>query len=166
MNLTMKELPNQARPYEKCQRFGADALSDTELLAVLLRTGTKNFNVLELSELILKNAGNSLAGLYRMSREELLKIPGIGQVKATQLESLLVLSKRLLNSVRPEKPDFSKASIIAGYYMEEMRHLKEERLMALYMDGKCHLIHEEVITKGSVNKSLIPVREIFMKAFS
>jgi len=164
MNGTMKEMPASIRPYEKCVQYGAEALSDVELLAVLLRSGTKNKNVLALSSDILEAAGMSIAGMYRLSGLDFIKIPGVGRIKSIQLECMMEFAKRLLNSVRPERPLFQSPSMIASYLMEEMRLKKEEELRALFLDGKSAFLHEEMISKGAVNGTMMPTREIFVKA--
>lgn len=94
--VTMKEIPSADRPYEKCEKLGAGALSDTELLAVLLRTGTRGENALELASRILYHNGESgILGIHQFSIERLKKIHGVGRVKAVQLSCISELAKRL-----------------------------------------------------------------------
>ena len=90
---TVKELPDTEQPYEKCYTRGAEYLSDAELLAVILRTGTNGIRSIELAQNILKIHDKGLLGLYDLSKEELLQIPGIGKVKAIQLKCIAELSK-------------------------------------------------------------------------
>ncbi|MBR5739506.1 MAG: hypothetical protein IKY02_05900, partial [Lachnospiraceae bacterium] len=112
MGFKIRELPSEARPYEKCLMAGAGALEDAELLAVILRTGTRNVNSVELARRVLARSNGSLAGLYEQSVPDFRKIPGIGRVKAVQLECLKELSARVVKSVSPAKTDFTSAEEI------------------------------------------------------
>ncbi len=105
---TIKEMYKEDRPYEKCEKFGAENLTDTELLAILIRTGTKGENSLELSRKLLYKNGfhNGLAGIHKWSLDELIQIKGIGKVKAIQLVCLSELSKRLARTSTVGKLDF------------------------------------------------------------
>ena len=163
-HITMKELPETMRPYEKCTRLGAQALSDAELLSVILRSGTKEMNSVRLSEEILRLSGGTPAGLYDLSYGDFLKLPGIGQVKACQLECVKALSKRIAGAFRQTRTVFSDPSAVAAAYMEEMRSEKKEKLLLLLLDTRCRLLSEEVLTVGSVNTTLFPVRDILSRA--
>ena len=163
---TLKELPISERPYEKCEKSGVEALSDAELLAVVLRSGTKDLTVVDLSKQILSMNPfyEGLLGICHTSREELQKIPGIGKVKAMQILCIAELSKRLAQAKVEDKISFHDPSSIADYYMEQLRHLEQENLVVMFLDTKCHLIKDMTITKGTVNQSLISSREIFVEA--
>lgn len=162
---TIKEMLEDERPYEKCERKGPESLSDAELLAVLLRTGTKGNNVLELSRRILQaSGGESLSALHDFTRERFCKIKGVGRVKAIQMVCLLELSRRIAKADAEEKLCFSSPASIARYYMEDMRHLKQEHMKLLMLNTKSMLIGEKDIYKGTVNASLVNPREIFIEA--
>lgn len=162
---TIKEIPESERPYEKCERAGAAALSDAELLAVLLRTGTRGENILDLSRRILESAGkDGLLGLYSLTSGQLQRIRGVGKVKAVQLSCLLELSRRLAKAEASPKLNFTCPSSIARYYMEDMRHLKQEHMKLLMLNGKSMLIGEKDVFKGTVNASLAEPRELFIEA--
>ena len=105
---TLKELPISERPYEKCEKSGVEALSDAELLAVVLRSGTKDLTVVDLSKQILSMNPfyEGLLGICHTSREELQKIPGIGKVKAMQILCIAELSKRLAQAKVEDKISF------------------------------------------------------------
>ena len=103
----LKDLPAEMRPFEKVERNGAESLNDQELLAVLLRNGTKDLNVLDLAAELLRRAGGTLAGLYGLSAEDLTGVPGIGRVKAIQIQCLRVLVSRIAKSKEGPKPDLS-----------------------------------------------------------
>ena len=130
-NCKMTELPADELPYEKCINKGAEVLSDAELLAVILRTGSKGINALELSRKIL-DAGaprNGLLGLYHMTIPQLCQIRGIGEVKAVQLKCIAELSRRIAGQSAWSALNFKDAASIADYFMEEMRHLEQEQMI-------------------------------------
>ena len=119
MNQTMKELLEEERPYEKCGRFGAKSLTDIELLAVLLRSGTKGGNVLETAKKILYPSGRE-GGLTRLpsySQDALMKIPGIGKVKAIQILCLCEMARRIAKEKAKEPLSFDRPETIASYYI-------------------------------------------------
>lgn len=164
-HLSIRDLPETERPYEKFIKMGVESLTDSEILAILLKNGTKNKSSIELARSVLANNGNmSLLSLYDKSYDELMNIPGIGKVKAIQLKCIAEISKRIHKAKRPENAAFSSPQDIAVYYMESMRHLPTERLLAVFFDGGGRYISESVISEGIVNKTLISPREIFIKA--
>lgn len=162
----IKEMLKEERPYEKCLKHGAGSLSDTELLAVLLRTGTKGLSALDLSRLILEdpNGEEGILNIHRITLEKLKKIKGIGTVKAVQILCLSELAKRLAKASAKDGLIFSLPSTIAEYYMEEMRHHKQENMKLLMLNTKSKLIGETDISKGTVNASLVSPRELFIEA--
>ena len=155
-------------PYEKCLAQGANSLSNTELLAVLLRSGTKGLNVLELAEHILStDCGNDgILNIHSCTLEKLKSIRGIGNVKAIQILCLSELAKRLAKATAKEGLIFSLPSTIAEYYMEEMRHQKQEHMKLLMLNSKSKLLGEKDISKGTVNASLVSPRELFIEALN
>ncbi len=162
---TMKDIPSMERPYEKCERRGAQSLSDVELLAVLLRTGTRGENALELSERILYHAGeNGILSIHQFNKERLMRIKGIGKVKAIQISCISELAKRLAKTSAQELLSFGDPNSIARYYMEDLRHEKQEHMKLLMLNTKSKLIGETDISKGTVNASLITPRELFIEA--
>ena len=149
--------------YEKCLEYGAGALSNAELLAAIIRTGTRGMNSVELSEKIISNVGD-LNGLHELSVADLTAIKGIGKAKAVQICCILELSRRISKQKAREKLDFSNVSTIAEYYMEDMRHLEKEHLVLVMLDTRCRLIKDKVISVGTSTGSMISVREIFKEA--
>lgn len=163
--LKIKELPVNDRPYEKCYKYGAEALTDTELLSVILRTGTKGISAYELSNQILtSHDAKSLISLKHISKEQLLDMKGIGMVKTVQILCISELSKRLSLIGFDNNTKYNNASLVSRYYMEKLRHLEQEHLYVMFLDTKCKLIKDKRITTGTVNKSLISPREIFIEA--
>ncbi len=164
--LTMKELPVTEQPYEKAYSYGVSTLSDAELLAVIIRSGTKNRTSLAIAYDVLNASENypGLLGLYHMGRNELCEIAGIGDIKATELMCIAELSKRMARLSRMPTVIFNTPDDVAAYFMEEMRSLEAEHFYALYLDAKSALIKYEVLFKGSVNQSAVYERELLKNA--
>ena len=125
-HLTVKELPESEKPYEKCLRYGAQHLSDAELLAVIIRTGTCGRQSVDLAKDILNCKEKSLINLHYLSIKELTAISGIGAVKAVQLKCVAEITKRMAKAVRRQGVSLRDASSVAAYYMEELRHEDRE----------------------------------------
>ncbi|MCR4745965.1 MAG: DNA repair protein RadC [Lachnospiraceae bacterium] len=162
---TVKDMPEAERPYEKCEKFGAEILTDAELLAVIMRTGTIGSSSMRLAENILEACpmGSSLAGLASMSINELTEIRGIGRVKAIQIKCLTEFSKRVWKS-RNRRKTYRSSSEIASYYMEQMRYLDHEEVYIMFLDNKCAFLGDFKLSSGTVDRSLVSVRDIMMNA--
>ena len=164
-NFKMKDLPHEIRPYEKCFSQGPGVLSDAELLAVLLRTGSKDESSIGLAYRILSEcAGGDLASLCRLGADKLCRIKGIGKVKAVQLLSAIELGRRLMTSERRERLRFAEPAQIAAYFMPRLKDKTQETVWIVLLDGKCRVLHEEKVYEGTVKASLISPREIFISA--
>lgn len=146
--------------------FGADSLTNAELLAVLLRTGTRGESVLSLSEKLLHPifGHNGLLNIHAWTKEQLLSIKGIGEVKAVQILCLSELSKRLARTGIGDGPDLGSAQTVASYFMEDMRHHAQEILKVVHVNTRMHMIGSEDISRGTVNASIISPRELFREA--
>jgi len=165
MTTTMKDLYREARPYEKCLACGAESLSDTELLATIIRTGTPGESALQLAGRILNMEGyEGLPGFQRIPLERLRKLKGIGMVKAVQLKCLAELAARMAKASAGERLCFDSPCTIADYFMEELRREEQEQLHALFLNTKNRLLKEKLMFKGTVNASLVSPREIFLEA--
>ena len=154
-------------PYDKFMKFGPESLSDAELLAIMLRTGTRDKTPIELGRAILNLSGSKwgLLGLHHFTIKELMKIPGIGEVKAVQLLCIAEIAKRISNMQAKVNLSFQNPDSVAAYYMERMRHRETEQLILILLDAKNRMIYDEVISVGILNATLISTREIFIKAF-
>lgn len=163
---SMKDLPASERPYEKCERDGAAALSDAELIAVILRTGSKETRSTELAAKILSysNTYPGLRGISRMTQKDFMSIHGIGRVKAIQLLCLTELSIRMAKATFADGIRYTDPNSVAECYMQEMRSLKTEQSRLLMFDTKSKLLREEIISIGTVNASIMSPREVFLLA--
>lgn len=164
--LTVKELPESERPYEKCERTGVASLSDAELLAVILRSGTKSQRVVELAVNILNysTAYPGLKGLNYLTLKELTGIKGVGRVKAIEILCLTEITKRMSKQLQQDSLKLMSPQSVADYYMQEMRHLSREIVKLLILDSKNRLIKDIIISEGTINTSLMPTREIFVNS--
>ncbi len=160
----MKNLPESERPYEKFLKYGEQSLSDAELLAIILKSGTQKETSLDIARKLLQGYHNNLLNLYACSFQELTEISGIGKVKAIQLKAVAELSKRIAKTHSGYSLNMNMPSTIAEYYMEQMRHRSEEILVCAFFDGKCNFIADEIISMGSVNFAYVSPRDIFRKA--
>ena len=162
----LKELPDNERPYERCEEYGAECLSDAELLAVILRNGSRDMNSLETAKEILKKAGpeGSVAGIESIADSDLLSIPGIGRVKLILIKCLTEYSKRLWKARLKGNVCFDHPKKCARFFMEDMRHLSHEEVRAVLLDTKANLISSHVLTKGLADRSLLSPRELFSLA--
>lgn len=163
-HLTVKELPDSEKPDEKYLHFGPTALSDAELLAVIIRSGACGRKSIEVAQDFLNRGNRNLLNLYEISYEEMQQITGIGQVKAIQLKCIAELSKRIARTTYCSKVCLNDAKAIAGYYMERMRHEKQEHLMLCMFDSKCRLIDDALLSTGSATATFVAPREIFLTA--
>lgn len=164
-----KESPAQLLPYERFLRFGAESLTEAELLAIIIRTGTKEKSALQLAEQVLKLARypkEGLLGLYDITVKELQEISGIGEVKAVKLKCLAELSMRINMSRARKGMNFKSSGQVAAYFMEKLRHLETECVYLVCLDVRGRLLCEKRLSEGSVRMSLISPREIFIAALA
>jgi DNA repair protein RadC len=154
-------------PYERFRRYGADSLTDTELVAIILRTGTKNVPAVELARKILTENGKhdpDYSVLYRCRYDDLVGIPGIGEVKAVKLLCIAELSKRLSRVRVKNRPVFDSPETVFEYYGEMLRHEAQEKLLLIMLDTRLHLIGDCILSIGTVNCTLVDTREIMKTA--
>ncbi|MBO4872383.1 MAG: DNA repair protein RadC [Lachnospiraceae bacterium] len=162
----MKSLPPSERPYEKCQKSGPAVLSDAELLAVILRTGTREKTSVGVAASLLEAYGSraGLSCVMTLSRRELEKIPGIGPVKAVELLAVAELCRRITRSRNRPGVSLRDPSSIAAYFMEDMCYLPQEEMRVAMFDTRNRLLHEKTLSMGTVNASLASPRELFLEA--
>ncbi len=164
----IRDLPETARPYERCLESGPEALSDLELLAVLLRSGTQGCSALELARRVLTLCPyeEGLGGIFRLTVQDLQQVQGIGPVKAVQICCAGELSRRAARKPRAQRTQFRDARSIADYYMENLRHSEQEHVFGMMLDTKNRFLGEAEISRGTVNQSLFSPRELFLRALA
>lgn len=165
--LKMKDLPLSERPYEKLEKLGSEMLSNSELLAIIIKTGNKKESSLDLANRILSrdDRNKGLSFLYELSIEQLREIEGIGRVKAIQIKALTELSKRMAATFNVHlKKALTSPVDVCALLMEEMRHMKKEVFKAILLDVKNNVIKQVNISVGSLNSSIVHPREAFSEA--
>ncbi len=157
----IKGLLEDEMPREKLMKLGPQSLTDVELLAIILRTGTKEKNVIELSREILKKF--SPQQVSRKTFQELLEFKGIKQAKACQIVTLFELSRRLSNKKQLKKFKINSSQELYEYLYPDFANLTKERLMLVLTDTKNQIIRKEWFTDGGLNYSVLDSREIIKK---
>jgi len=158
---TIKELPEFERPREKLTKKGARALKKEELLAIILRTGLKGKNAVEVAEDILEKYGDKK--LLDASYEELRNIRGVGPTKAVQILAAIELGSRLFKE-KSEKEVYINSSQDVTKETEHIKENKKENFVVLYLDARNKLIYKETVSIGSLNANLVHPREVFEPA--
>lgn len=154
-------------PYERFVNCGAKALTDEELLAVMLRTGSKASSPLDIGRKILhmnSNRSKGLSVLHKLTLSELMELDGIGEVKAVRLKCCAEIARRIHKEQNSKDYVFNTPSSIANYYMEQLRHNDREHVILLSLDTKGCMIDESVLSIGTVNRALLSPREVFIQA--
>jgi len=159
----IKELPIHERPRERLEKLGAEALSDAELLAIILRTGTPGVSALGLANRVLFKFGD-LKSVAVASLEQLCEIEGIGRTKAIQVKAAFDISKRLSQFRPEEKPAIRSSRDVFALLADEMRLQERECFKALYLDVKNRVKKVETISVGTLSASLVHPREVFKSA--
>jgi len=161
----IKEMPSEERPREKLVRYGVDVLSNVELLALLLRTGSGRESAIDLGHKLLKDF-EGLRGLAHASLPELVQVYGVGETKAAQIQAAFELGKRHLLAEAEERGAIHSPQDIANRLMPRLRDQMVECFIALLLDTKNRVLKELVISQGTLNASLIHPRELFNRAIA
>ena len=160
MTYMIKDLPELEKPREKLKKFGVSYLTDEDLIAIILRCGSKSMSVKDLAIKIKKEFNN----LNDICINDLIKIDGMGETKAITLIAAIELGKRCSNKINIESVKFNKADIIYEYFKNKLVSLKQENLIAIFLDNKNKLIDYKTIFVGTTNMSISHPREIFKEA--
>ncbi|MFT0799894.1 DNA repair protein RadC [Bacillus swezeyi] len=161
--MKLRDFPEDERPRERLLNIGAESLSNHELLAILLRTGTKKESVLQLSNRLIQTF-DGLRLLKEASVEELSSISGIGRAKAVHILAALELGRRIHKLVYEERHVIRFPEDAANVLMEDMRFLSQEHFVCLYLNTKNQVIHKRTVFIGSLNSSIVHPREVFKEA--
>jgi len=160
--MKMKELSSMDRPYEKLEAYGANVLSDSELLAILLKTGTKNKTVLEIARELMKKdvEKEGILFLSHFSMEELMKIEGIGRIKAIQLKAIAELVSRSCFKKPMLGEKIKTPEQLSLVFMSELRDKKQEFVKTVILDTQNRIIKTVTNSVGTLNSNIIEIREI------
>lgn len=159
----LRDIPNEERPRERMLQYGAGALSQAELLAILLRTGTRQESAIHMAQRILVESGG-IRGILDLSLDELTKMKGIGPAKAVQIKAGIELGQRLARTRLPEAQTIRSPHDAADLLMEQLRYLHKEHFVCLFLNTKNHIIAQETLSIGSLNASIVHPREVFRAA--
>lgn len=162
--LMIRDFPQDERPRERFIQHGASSLSNHELIALLLRTGTKDESVLQLSNRLLSQF-EGLRLLKAATLEEITAIKGIGTAKAIQLLAAVEIGRRVANLSYNDRYVIRSPEDGAKYVMNDMRFLSQEHFVCLYLNTKNQVLHKQTIFIGSLNASIVHPREVFKEAF-
>ena len=168
MNIKMKELPISERPYEKLETYGAERLTNSELLAIIIKTGTKEDTAVGLAQKILKlNDGTNkedLSFLQDVSITDFMKIKGIGKVKAIQLLAVCELAKRMNKPINKQYIKINNSKDVAKLLMNELRYEKREKAKLILLNSKNIILKIKDISYGGTNFAMIEPKEILNEA--
>ncbi|MFC4737442.1 DNA repair protein RadC [Bacillus daqingensis] len=161
--MMIRDVPKSERPRERLMHYGPEALSNQELLALLLGSGTRRESVMDLAGRLIQTF-DGLKLLKDATVSELMDVKGIGEAKAVQVRAALEIGRRIKQFPVEETHVVRSPQDVADYMMEEMRHLKQEHFVALYLNTKNAVLHKKTIFIGSLNASLVHPREVFKEA--
>jgi DNA repair protein RadC len=162
-NYMLRDVPQEERPRERMLQQGAQALSNTELLAILLRTGTYNESAVRVAQRVLTESG-TLRNLVDMSLTQLTTIKGIGNAKGLLIQAGIELGRRLARTSADDKVTIRSPQDAAAYLMEDLRYLQKEHFVCLFLNTKNHIVGQETLSMGSLNASIVHPREVFRAA--
>ena len=169
-NMLMEsETCKAALPYERFMQNGAESLTEEELLAIIIRTGTGHATPVEIARKVIalgSGQEQGLNSLYHVSVTDLMQIEGIGEVKAVKLKCIAELSSRMASAYTRQKMSFLQPETIAIHYMEKMRHEEREIVLLLSLNNRMQLLDEKIISIGTVNSSMLSSREVYIHALS
>jgi DNA repair protein RadC len=161
--LRVRDLAVSDRPQERMEKLGAAALSDTELLAMLLRSGSRGHNVISIAQRLIAEAG-SLAGLTRWRDEDFRRLKGIGRIKALQLVTVMEVARRVLATDGGIEPILNRPELVFAYFKPLTSGLAVEKFWVLCLNRKNRLIKLAEVTSGTATSSLAHPREVFREA--
>ena len=163
MSLKIKDLQQEYKPRERLKSYGADRLTNRELLAIIINSGSKQFSSIDCANQVLKLV-NQLRDLRHLTLPELLSVNGIGEKKALTILAVIELAKRMHSNTVLDKIEINEPQDVADYLMEKLRYLKQEHFVALLLNTKNQIIHEQSIFIGSLNMSIVHPRDLLREA--
>jgi len=158
-------LPTEERPRERLLRYGPQALSTAELLAIVLRTGTQERSAIDLAEYLLSQHGG-LRGVANASVDELARIKGIGPVKGVQIAACVELGRRLAAHTDVEREAIRSPEDVAHYLLPKLRDVTKEHFISLLLDTRNRVMKMQTVSVGSLDASIVHPREVFKDAIA
>ena len=164
-NIRIKDLPDSERPRERLVNKGADALSDSELIAILLRTGLKGASALQVAQQLVQKIV-TISNLTRATLADLRQVKGIGRDKAIALQSAFTLARRMAEEIGREGPLLDNPASIADLLREQNRPYEVEHFQVVLLNTRRRLISVENVSQGTLDTILVHAREVFKSAIS
>ncbi len=161
--MKIKALPSEERPMEKGVYFGVESLSNTELLALIINTGTQEKSAINLAQEVIGCSGG-VFGLRELTVEELTAVKGIGKSKAIRIMASLELGKRMAAKPTDKPSNINHADQVAAMFMEELRYCKKENFKALLLNAKGDILSVDTVSVGELTSTLVHPREVFCNA--
>ncbi|MDO4395530.1 MAG: DNA repair protein RadC [Clostridia bacterium] len=162
--MQIKLLPEKERPAEKAWLNGVESLSNTELLALIIHTGTKDKSALRLAEDVLGTLDGGIGELGRCCKEELTEIDGIGKMKACTIMAAVELGKRISTNPAGRKLSASSSEDVAALFMEELRYLQKEHFRSVLVNAKGDILSVDKVSVGELSSTVVHPREVFAMA--
>ena len=165
--MKMKELPISERPYEKLEMYGAEFLSNAELIAIIIKSGTRDETSVDIARRILaldKDGENNLRFLQNMSMEDFISIKGIGRVKAIQLKAICELTKRISRPINSNQIQINSPKDVANLLTDEMRYEKKEIVKAIVLNSKNIIVKIADICLGGTNSAILKPKDVLQEA--
>lgn len=162
-SVKIKEIPESLRPREKALNEGLESLSDRELIALFIRKGTKDNSALIIADEVLKMI-DDISGLNRISREELMEIKGIHEIKAIELLALPEIAKRMSKPKHKSMVQIDQPYALVSWLNLEIGYKKQEYFIAVFLDKQNRLLGHSILFKGTLDRSVVHPREIFKDA--
>lgn len=164
MTIKIKDLPETERPYEKLEMYGEKMLSNSELLAIIIKNGTKEYTAIDISNKILNKINNNLRELQDISLDDFKDIQGIGRVKAIQLKAICELAKRMSRPINDAKIQIKNTKDIADIFIDELRYEKREIVKLVLLNTKNIIMKIIDISFGGTSSALLEPKDIFIEA--
>ena len=162
--IKFKNMADENKPRERLYNYGSEVLSNEELIAIILKTGSKSYNVKEVALKLLEYVGD-ISKLKDIGIPTLMKIDGIGKVKATELKAALELGRRVYKDNNIEKIKLNNDYLVYEYFKEILKDKKQEYFYAVYLDTKGNCLGKKCLFVGTINSSAVHPREIFKEAY-
>lgn len=159
--MILKYLAEDDRPREKFLRKGKDAVSDSELLAIIMGSGSRDESAVELARKILNSVGNNWHHLSRLSLNDLMKFKGVGEAKAITIAATLEIGRRKSSQEVPQRPQISSSTDAFHILSRYLSDLKTEEFWAMFLNQSNKVIHLEKLTQGGISQSVVDIRVLF-----
>lgn len=162
--MKLKTIPTTEQPREKLYHLGVDALTNSELMAIIIQSGSRDLSAIELSQQVINMFDHGLQGLNDVTIEELVSVKGIGKAKACQLSAAVELGNRVSKCKKNILGKVNSPKTVVAFFQGELRHLNKEKFIVVFLNTKNQITSYEVVSVGSLSASIVHPREVFNRA--